>query len=177
VIFAAFVAFVADQASDMAKTSYTTRPATKRDAEAIASLWRHMANQHRAMDAEVWCWTDDAVEAFREHMADVIGKEGWIILVAETPAGEVVGFVAAEVKHPPPVYPSGEVGFVGDLVVHPKHRRKRIAEALMRQAFERMRGLGAKSVTLHTALSNPGAIKLYESLGMRPVMYRMFRRL
>jgi len=165
-----------DGAADVAD-SYTIRAATKRDAERIAALWRHMADDHRALDAEVWCWADDAVEAFRGHMSEVAGKEDWVILVAETPTGEVVGFVAAEVKDRPPVHPQGKVGFVGDLVVHPKHRRKRVAEALMRATFERMRALGAESVTLHAALANPAAIKLYESLGMRPVMYRMFRRL
>ena len=35
----------------------------------------------------------------------------------------------------------------------------------------------AEDVTLHVALANPAARRLYEKLGMRPVMHRMYRRL
>jgi len=172
-----FVAFVMEGATNMAERAYTIRPATAADAEKIAALWQHMADQHRQMDPAFWCWAEGAAEAFRKYTAGAVGKENWVVLVAETPSGEVVGFVAAEVKDRPPVYPKRRTGFVGDLVVHPAYRRRRIAEALMREAFERMRALGATSVTLHAALANPAAIRLYERLGMRPVMYRMFREL
>lgn len=81
------------------------------------------------------------------------------LFVARTePAGEVVGFVAAQVDGP-------VLAIVG-LAVHPTRRRTGVGRALIRTivASARRRRL---RVTLHVSTGNAAAIALYESEGFR----------
>ena len=58
--------------------------------------------------------------------------------------------------------------FIKDLVVHPDARRRGIAEALLRMAFQAFRRRGAGHVDLKVQSDNPsGAVRLYKRLGMR----------
>jgi len=60
--------------------------------------------------------------------------------------------------------------FIKDLAVHPRARRRGIAEALLRTAFWEFRRRGAKHVDLKVQIDNPtGAVRLYKKLGMREV--------
>jgi ribosomal protein S18 acetylase RimI-like enzyme len=61
-------------------------------------------------------------------------------------------------------------GFVKDLVVHPRARRRGLAEALLLTAFQAFRRRGAAHVDLKVQTDNPtGAVRLYKRLGMREV--------
>jgi ribosomal protein S18 acetylase RimI-like enzyme len=61
-------------------------------------------------------------------------------------------------------------GFVKDLVVHPRARRRGLAEALLLTAFQAFRRRGAAHVDLKVETDNPtGAVRLYRRLGMREV--------
>jgi ribosomal protein S18 acetylase RimI-like enzyme len=56
--------------------------------------------------------------------------------------------------------------FIKDFVVHPGHRRRGLGRALLLHIFRAFRERGARSVDLKVHVGNPGAISLYESLGM-----------
>jgi ribosomal protein S18 acetylase RimI-like enzyme len=59
-------------------------------------------------------------------------------------------------------------GFVKDLVVHPRWRRRGLGEALLRRTFQAFRDRAIPRVTLKTDSNNPTqAWRLYERLGMR----------
>lgn len=60
-------------------------------------------------------------------------------------------------------------GFVKDLVVPSRARRRGIGRALMLAAFQEFARRGALHVDLKVREENSGAIALYESLGMRIV--------
>src|SRR5580704_8901685 len=58
-------------------------------------------------------------------------------------------------------------GFVKDLVVHPRVRRRGLAEALLLTVFLVFRRRGATHIDLKVELDNPtGAVRLYRRLGM-----------
>ena len=64
-----------------------------------------------------------------------------------------------------------------NVAVHPDHRRKGVAEALLRALMERLRQNKCESLTLEVRASNAGAIALYEKLrftevGRRKNYYR-----
>ena len=60
--------------------------------------------------------------------------------------------------------------FVKDLVVHPRARRRGLAEALLLTAFQAFRRRGAAHVDLKVQTDSPtGAVQLYRRLGMREV--------
>jgi mycothiol synthase len=60
------------------------------------------------------------------------------------------------------------VGFVDLLAVHPGHRRRGIASALLRTAFAGLAAAGLREAQLGVAADNPRAMTLYERVGMRP---------
>ncbi len=59
-----------------------------------------------------------------------------------------------------------------NIAVHPDHRRRGIAEALIAALEERLRERGSKALTLEVRASNEPAIKLYEKLGFQQVGLR-----
>ena len=60
-------------------------------------------------------------------------------------------------------------GFVKDLVVHERWRRRGLGEALLRHVLATFRARGAQSVELKVESDNAQAVRLYERLGMRVV--------
>ncbi len=167
----------------MARAHATIRTATPDDAEAVTALWRTMAAEHQAYDREVWCWSGDAARHWQKHFEEVVSKPDMLILVAEAAGGapgadaDIVGFLVVEIRQSRPVFETKRTGFVWDIAVHPQRRRQGIATGLMRRALDDLRGRDVDDVILHAAVANTAAIRLYEKLGLRRVMYRMYRRL
>jgi ribosomal protein S18 acetylase RimI-like enzyme len=61
-------------------------------------------------------------------------------------------------------------GFVKDLVVHPKFRRRGLGAALLQHTFRHFRARGVERVTLKTDARNTSqAWRLYERVGMRTI--------
>lgn len=90
---------------------------------------------------------------------------GYFFIVAEVD-GRVVGYVIYRLERCG-VLSRGFQGHIVSIAVHPKWRRRRIGEMLMREAIKRCAQLGCKRVVLEVRVSNVPAIKLYEKLGFR----------
>lgn len=58
-------------------------------------------------------------------------------------------------------------GFVKDLVVHERRRRRGLGEALLRHVLATFRARGARVVELKVEADNTQAVRLYERVGMR----------
>ncbi len=139
-------------------------------------MWAMMAEAHRAFDSEFWHWADDAEEAWKKRFVELIDQPEMVLLVAEQADGDAVGFLVATAESSHPVF-ARQRAEIWDLVVLPDHRSKGLGKQLMEAAFEALTQRGAEDVVLHAARNNPAAVKLYKKLGLRPVMYRMYKRL
>jgi ribosomal protein S18 acetylase RimI-like enzyme len=157
--------------------AYTVRPARAADAEGVAAMWQVMADQHRAYDPQVWCWADDARGHWLQSFLRHLDADDMVCLVAEDDAGELAGFLVACVKDSPAIFSSRRMGEVWDLLVRGPHRGRGVGKTLVAAALDALRDRGAEGVILHVALDNPEAVGLYRALGLRPVMYRMFKKL
>lgn len=69
---------------------------------------------------------------------------------------ELIGFIAGEVRFP------SRIGWIATVAVHPDHRRKGIARALIRMVEKEM---GQPRIRLTVRASNTGAINLYKADG------------
>ena len=153
------------------------RPAAAEDADGIARLWRDMADQHRSYDAEAWDWRSDAASIWRGKLLESISDPEAVVLVAEDADGKLLGFLRGRVKDAAEIFESSRRGEVWDLVVDPDTRGKGIGRKLMVAGFDALKQRGAASVRLHVAVANADAVRFYRSLGMRKIMYRMYKKL
>ena len=77
-------------------------------------------------------------------------------LVAEE-AGQVAGYIGSQTV-------CGETDMM-NVAVHPDHRRKGVAEALILALVEELKAMDSHCLTLEVRASNAPAIALYEKLG------------
>jgi ribosomal protein S18 acetylase RimI-like enzyme len=161
----------------MSEPKLTIRACTAADAEAVARLWGEMAAQHKAYDDEVWCWSEEAPRHWGDAFLDLAEDPNMLLYAAEdTSAGELAAFTVASIKETAPIFSTTTNGFIWDLYVRDAYRRRGLGRRLMETVFAEMRRREVDDVILHVALANPAAVAFYESLGLRPVMYRMYKR-
>jgi len=98
-------------------------------------------------------WPKDAI------VEDFARSPSSTYLIAESPGGQVVGYVALWVIH--------QRGHVASIAVEPAFRGQGIAKRLMLEVFEECRRRGLARVTLEYRASNTAAEHLYEGLGFR----------
>jgi ribosomal protein S18 acetylase RimI-like enzyme len=146
-------------------------------ADAVAALWTQMAAQHKGFDAERWQWSPDAVDRCRERYLELVAEEGGVALVAVAPDGRVLAYLQGSVGENRPNRAVRLKASVHTLVVDERFRSRQLGRRLMDAAMARFRELGAGEMALHCAVSNDGARRFYERLGMRPVSHEMYCRL
>jgi hypothetical protein len=59
----------------------------------------------------------------------------------------------------------GHRGWIYYLAVHPEHRERGVARALMQSAEARLAAMGCPKVNLQVRSSNPGVVAFYQKLG------------
>lgn len=111
-------------------------------------------------------WAADGTDAERGMQAwapeDLLAREGFWVLLARV-EGEAVGF--AQVCLIPKADVRRGFLFVDELFVHPAHRRKGVALALLRRVVEMSGELGLAGVRLLVRPENAAARALYEKAG------------
>ena len=126
-----------------------------------------MTSEHVTQIAalEKLCFSDPWSEAsVASELDNPLSK--WFVAVQED---RVLGYVGSQ-----SVLDSADMM---NIAVHPEHRRKGIAEALIAALTEALRSGGIQSLMLEVRASNAPAISLYEKLGFamagrRPNYYR-----
>lgn len=92
---------------------------------------------------------------------------GWNRVYLASFDGEPVGQLAAT----PQFEAEDDCGYVRSVAVIARGRRRGVAKALLHQYFSDCRAAGRAGVLLHVDSANvTGALRLYESVGMRPVL-------
>lgn len=135
------------------------------------------------------CWSQTLEEEFfkvyRASFKDRPGFPGWSLekwvdwissdpdfrpdlTYLATVDNQAVGFIASarEVEF------SDKHGYIIQVGVVPEWRRRGVAAALTNKSLEAWREKGRESVLLHVNQNNPGAIRLYESLGFTSIRLR-----
>lgn len=130
-------------------------------------------------DADLRVAHDIDEESFLEHYGNVpISFEAWLGRLTErgagfadvyladldgTPVGLLIGTRQFE--------PDEDAGYVRTLGVLPAGRGRGVGRALLRDYFARSQREGRQAVLLHVDVANvTGALRLYESVGMRMVL-------
>jgi ribosomal-protein-alanine N-acetyltransferase len=146
-----------EQWVDRSDLLWGVRPLEEGDLDAILSI-------ERASFPSPW-----SPQLFQEEMRNPLSR-CWVAL-ARSPGspgegqarepGDVVGYLC--------VWMVSHEMHIMNLAVHPAHRRRRVARALVKRAFDEATALGVAQVFLEVRASNVAAQTLYGSLGFRPV--------
>jgi len=136
--------------------SITVRQATIHDLDLVAPLFDAYRVFYR-QPSDIGAATRFLRERFQHHQSAV--------MLAVDEEGEGAGFVQLY-----PFFTSVRMGrlyVLNDLFVAPGARRRGVAAALMHEATDYARAVGAMGMTLTTAHTNSEAQRLYESLGWK----------
>lgn len=112
-------------------------------------------------------WLSRAGPALRLLQLAFMGQQPWSLGYVWVEDGRVVGSVSTQ-----RAAPRSSVWLVANVAVHPDHRRRGIALALMRATLDLIRGEGGSEAILQVDDDNLGAVTLYRALGFSRVATR-----
>jgi ribosomal protein S18 acetylase RimI-like enzyme len=107
-----------------------------------------------------------------DQLAEIVGSDASILLVARDADGRVVGSLTLAVFR----VPTGVLSWIEDVVVDERARGAGAGEALVLTAVDRARRAGAKSVDLTSRPSREAANRLYQRLGFESRSTNVYRR-
>lgn len=161
----------------MDESTWTIRPARPEDAQRLVPLWRQMSAAHEQYEPVFFASGNDAEARWQEYCLGLFEKDNPVLLVAEGPAGEPIGYLMGWMETRRSTRRYRRSCFIQAVLVDANHRGRGIAKALMARATEHARAAGAEMMELNVALANTGARALYDNLGFRPATTRMYRPL
>ncbi len=149
----------------MYEPSVVVREAGPGDVEVLSDYLVRFYRFNEEFDP-AWSMARDAGEKARKVIESLLASEKDVVLVAEYD-GKVVGFVRAEVRENP-MLEAKRIGVIVELYVHPQYRRRGIAGTLVREAAEKLAGMGARLVAAEFPAANEVAESFYRKHGFRP---------
>ena len=148
------------------------RRASAADLEAIIELWSGMMAEHSREDPRIRL-TAEAPAAYRAYAASHIDQEDSMLEVAEAD-GRIVGFMLLMISRNLPVFRPSLYGYLSDLAVAPRWRRRGIGRDLVRRGAEWLRRRDIHTIQLQYYEFNRRAGSFWRALGFRPYYTRMW---
>lgn len=150
------------------------RSAQSSDTAALGALAGDLVRFHHRLDPRRFMIVDDVDRGYGRWLAREATSANALVLVAEID-GAIVGYTYA--RHEPRNWNDliDEHGKIHDVFVHPDHRGRGIARALLTAACDQLRARGCERLMLSTATANQAAQKLFAALGFRPTMIEMMQ--
>ncbi|MBI1796373.1 MAG: GNAT family N-acetyltransferase [Candidatus Eisenbacteria bacterium] len=128
--------------------------------------------QHHAADPGRFIQVDHPEAGYGRFLVSQISNPSSLVMVAEQ-AGQVVGYIYADVESTNWMELRGPCGVVQDVYVDASARHLGAGRALMRAAIDWIFAKGRTQVVLLTKTKNEHAQDLFTALGFRPTMIEM----
>jgi hypothetical protein len=125
------------------------RAAEVSDVAAIAELAHARRLEYAKAQPTFWNPAADAVQRHQQFLADLIGRENVVSLVAVDAAPDLQGYLFATLVPAPPVYdPGGPTGSIDDFAVMQPELWPTAGVALLLAAMSALRAAGASQVVV-----------------------------
>lgn len=147
------------------------RTAREQDGPALLELWRELMDHHQAIDPRFRLSTH-ADERFLAYLELASNRDDYRVRVA-TVGGAAVGFAVACVLPNSPVYRARWIGYINDLCVTARLRRRGIGRLLVDDAIAWLRAFGADSIEVYVAHANTEARAFWRRVGGRDYLERL----
>ena len=140
------------------------RLAGPQDEDAIVALWHEHMLWHQQCDPRL-ALAPDAPAHWRETLRLWLENRDMRVLVAEGPAGQIVGFAIGMVRDNASVMRPARFGYINELAVTEAWRRRGIGRRLVQALFDWFTQQGINTYRLTAAHRNPVAQAFWRSLG------------
>lgn len=153
------------------------RPAAPGDADVLGDLGGELVRLHHGFDERRFIAPRPGVEAgYGRFLVSRIGADDSVVLVAEDDSG-VVGYTFAEIEPHSWKELRDEAGWIHDVVVGVRARRRGVARMLVDAATSWLRARGMPRVMLSTAARNEAGRAAFAAMGFRATMIEMAREI
>lgn len=143
----------------------TIRLATLTDYPGFARVARETQEHHAALLPEVFRSVEVAVP--EEYFAGLVAGGESCVLLAER-AGVIVGYATLRMRHATlDILVPRTVGYIDNFGVSETARGMGVGRLLFTTCRERAKAMGASSLELDCWEANQGAMRFYETMGMR----------
>lgn len=156
----------------------TIRRAEPGDVPALGRLGATLMRIHHGFNERRFLSPgENPEEGYGAFLASQLDNPDTLVLVAERPAGDIVGYIWAAIE--PESYKElrGKAGFIHDILVTGDARGGGAGARLIDAAVHWLRAQGMPRVLLWTAAPNERARKLFEAHGFSATMIEMTREL
>ncbi len=150
------------------------RPMKKADLPKVGPLAEQLVRLHHHWDARRFFVPDDPSGGYQWWFGSQLKKKSVVLLVAEAD-GELAGYLYGAQQARDWNMLLDACGAIHDIFVAKAHRRKGIAQALMKAGLKFFEDKGIRQVVLSTSTQNAEGRALFESLGFRATMIEMTR--
>lgn len=150
------------------------RRATTRDVPQLVELWVEFMDFHSALDPK---FERSAGARYRwtEYITSKIDAEDYRILVA-TDGENLVGYIVAIIQNYPPIRTIESYGFIQEIAVAQRFRRKGIARRLLRRSEEWLQEAGIRQVEVKIDVANEVSQKLFRGEGFDPLAETLIKK-
>lgn len=156
---------------------FFVRRANARDLAALGRLGAAILREHYGFDSKRFIAPSAHPEDdYAWFLGTQLDRDDAVVLVAEGRT-EILGYVYAAIEPRSWKELREQCGFIHDVLVDEASRRRGVATALLRAAFEWAKAREAPRVVLWTASGNAAAQHLFDQLGFRRTMVEMTREL
>ncbi len=147
----------------VARLSADTPLARPADFEALVAMMERTGRLHATFE-EGFTLAPGWAAMQRGWLARVVGDPDWYVALAFV-GGEAVGCVMATAEYHPPIYVHPHRGWLSDVWVEERWRRRGVARTLIAAAEDWLREQGISRIELSVAQANTAAQAVYARLG------------
>ena len=112
-----------------------------------------------------------------QEFSEIVGDGKHIALAVKDENNCIMGFGIATLKEKSGMVDGLKTAYVEDIFVRKEYRRQGIAKKIFEQLEKRAKEQGAERIDLMVWSFNEAALKLYQSLGMKPQRYIFEKKL
>jgi ribosomal protein S18 acetylase RimI-like enzyme len=150
------------------------RAARGSDVTGLVGLWVEFMDFHTALEPD-YVRSDGAERRWAEYITAKLGDDAFRVLVA-TEGPELAGYAVAVVRQYPPIWTIDRFGFIQEIAVAGRHRRRGIGRRLLRAAEEWLLAAGVRRITVNVDVVNAASQALFRSAGFEPHAETLIRK-
>jgi ribosomal protein S18 acetylase RimI-like enzyme len=146
------------------------------DMDAVVRLWKGEVEYHTSIDPRL-AVREDAEESFRQFLTRIAASQSDVIVLAADVGGEIAGFLVGMIRERTPVFVRSTHGYITDIYVDPRFRRRGIGRRLVEAAEEWFAARGMDHVRLQVAAANEAGLAFWRSVGFGDYFLTLWKEL